>query len=70
MGGSRVVGEFGDVFHSTEPGAPATYGISGGHLVTTLGASRFDIYLYRQADRYYAARGNEFGHVNYEILEI
>ena len=68
--GQRVAGEFGNVLHSIGVGAPATYEISNGQLVTSLGGTDFDISIYRQGDRYYAARSNEFGHANYEILEI
>jgi hypothetical protein len=60
-----------EAFAGWQPGgAPAAYQIKDGRLVTSLGGVDFDVNVHKVNDRYYAARSNEFGHANYEILEV
>ena len=51
-------------------GSTASYDIANGRLVTSVGGQDIDIAVYRLDDRYYAARSNEFGFANYEIMEF
>ena len=60
-------GEVGDVMHSGDLGSPAAYTINGGRLVTTIGATPFEVVVYKMGDKYIAARSNEFGFANYEV---
>ncbi len=62
--------EVWDVEHGGELGSPAEYEITGGRLVTTLGATPFNVTVYKVGDKYLAARNNEFGYANYEVEEI
>ena len=63
-------GEAFDVMASDELGAPAAYEIQGGHLITTVAMTPFDITVYREGNKLLAARGNEFGYANYEIEKV
>ncbi len=49
-------------------GVPAAYAIRNGRLVTTLAGSPFEVTFYKAGDAYYAARSNEFGYANYQVL--
>ncbi len=63
--------EAGDVFDilgSSEAGAPAQYEIKDGHIITTISMTPFAITVYKAGDKYVAARSNEFGFANYEIV--
>lgn len=70
MDGRQHAGEMGNVLHSFELGAAATYHIKDGLLNTSIGGNDFNVALYKVGDRYHAARSNEFGYANYEILEV
>jgi hypothetical protein len=69
-GKPQETGEIGNVLHSFELGAAAVYQIKDGLIITSIGGSDFDVFVYKVGNRYYAARTNEFGHANYEILEV
>ena len=58
--------QMGDLMH---PGgaAGAQYEIRDGRLVTTIEGTPFEVTVYRQGDKYVAARTNEFGFANYEV---
>jgi hypothetical protein len=49
-------------------GITTPYKIEGGKVVTTLSQAPFSITMYKLGDTYYAARSNEFGYANYEII--
>ena len=63
-------GEIGDVLHSGALGSPAQYEISGGRIITTIEMTPFAVTVYKLGNKYVAARGNEFGYVNYEVEEV
>ena len=62
--------EIGDVLHGSALGGPAQYEISGGRIITTIEMTPFEVTVYKLGDKYFAARSNEFGYVNYEVEEI
>ena len=45
----------------------AAYEIRGGRIITMLGATPFDVVVYKVGDKYVAARSSEFGYANYEV---
>ena len=56
--------------HGGAYGVSAKYEIKDGRIITTLNGVPFNVTLYKVGDKYVAARGNEFGYANYEVLEI
>ncbi len=42
--------------------------IQNGKLVISLGGTLFEVTVYKMGDKYIAARSNEFGYANYEIM--
>jgi hypothetical protein len=46
----------------------ATYSIQNDKVVSAIGNAPFDMSFYRVGDTYYAARDNEFGYANYQIM--
>ena len=56
--------------HGGAYGVSANYEIKDGRIVTTLNGVPFDVTLYKVGDKFVAARSNEFGYANYEVLEI
>ena len=60
--------EFGDAAESGYLGIPGAYTIQNGKLTTMFGNTPFDVTVYKMGDKYIAARSNEFGYANYEIL--
>ncbi|MCA6118155.1 DUF3604 domain-containing protein [Bradyrhizobium sp. WSM 1738] len=77
--GRRVVTEVADkapsaaqsfeVMHNGVTGSTATYIIRDGQLVTTIDKTPFAVTVYKLDDKYFGARSNEFGYVNYEVEE-
>ena len=63
-------GEAFDVMANSELGSPAAYEIEGGHLITTVGMTPFDVTVYKEGNKLLAARSNEFGYANYEIEKV
>ena len=47
----------------------APFEIKDGHIVTTIEHTPFELTVYRSGDKYIAARNNEFGHANYELVK-
>ncbi|MEQ1940784.1 hypothetical protein ABMA32_00025 [Mesorhizobium sp. VNQ89] len=62
-------GDLLQVMHSVSS-ASASYEIKDGHIVTTLEGTPFELTVYRSGDKYVAARSNEFGYANYEVVSI
>lgn len=60
--------EVGDVVHGGTLGAGSAYAIKGGAIVTTLGNAPYEAKVYKLGDKYFAARSNEFGYANYEVV--
>ena len=46
------------------------YTIANGKIVTTLSSTPIEIAVYKMGDKYVAARSNEFGFANYEIIPV
>ena len=60
--------EVGDVFHGGSSGTGTAYAIKDGAIVTTLGNMPYEATVYKLGDKYIAARSNEFGYANYEVV--
>ncbi|WSH69851.1 DUF3604 domain-containing protein (plasmid) [Rhizobium ruizarguesonis] len=60
--------EVGDVFHGGLTGQGTAYAIKDGAIVTTLNNAPYEATVYKLGDKYYAARSNEFGYANYEVV--
>ena len=58
----------GNVAQRSYQGVTAAYSITNGKLVTTFDQGPVEVTVYKMGDTYYAARSNEFGYVNYEIV--
>jgi hypothetical protein len=58
----------GDAMAASALGASRTYNIVEGKIVTELVGTPIEISVYKLGDKYLAARGNEFGYANYEII--
>jgi hypothetical protein len=56
--------EAGELMH----GGELSYEIHNGHLVTVIDGTPFAVTVYKLGDRYLAARSNEFGYANYEVV--
>jgi hypothetical protein len=68
--GHRLIMDIGrNAIPETEMGKlPAAYSIQNGKVVSSIGNTAFDLTFYKMGDTYYAARSNEFGYANYEIM--
>ena len=64
--GQRVDSAIDNDTHSVTSSS-ASYEIKGGHIVTTVEHTPFELTVYHFGDKYVAARSNEFGHANYEL---
>jgi len=49
-------------------GISQTYNIKDGKIVTALVGTPIEISVYKLGDKYVAARSNEFGYANYQII--
>jgi hypothetical protein len=58
----------GDLATASELGMTEPYYINDGKLVTVYAGTPISVTVYKQGDTYFAARSNEFGHVNYEVI--
>jgi hypothetical protein len=58
----------GDAVAASALGTSRTYNIANGKIVTDLVGTPIEIAVYKVGDKYLAARGNEFGYANYEII--
>ena len=58
----------GDAFEASYVGATRTYSIQNSKIVTDLVGTPIEISVYKLGNKYLAARGNEFGYANYEII--
>lgn len=59
---------FGNVVGDGYEGLPHAYEIKGGKLITYVAQEPYAFKFYKLGDTYYAARSNEFGYANYEII--
>ena len=58
----------GDLARESYQTVAKPYTITGGKITTDLAGTPMTMAVYKSGDRYYGARGNEFGYANYEIL--
>jgi hypothetical protein len=58
----------GDTVEVSALGTSRTYSIQNGKIVTDLVGTPIEIAVYKVGDKYFGARGNEFGFANYEII--
>jgi len=58
----------GDAVEASYLGASRTYNINNGKIVTELVGTPIEISVYKLGDKYLAARSNEFGYANYQII--
>jgi Protein of unknown function (DUF3604) len=58
----------GPVAEAAYQGVTTPYTIVNGKVITTLSQAPMEVAFYKLDDTYYAARGNEFGYANYQIL--
>lgn len=59
-----------DVMHGGASGKPARYEIKDGHIVTTIEGTPFELTVYLRDGKHIAARSDEFGHANYELVNV
>jgi hypothetical protein len=58
----------GNVAQTGYLGETSAYSIRNGSLVTSVADTPFQTTVYKMGDKYLAARSNEFGYANYEII--
>jgi hypothetical protein len=58
----------GDLADASALGAARTYDVANGKIVTDLAGTPIEIAVYKLGDRFLAARSNEFGYANYEMV--
>ena len=68
VNGKRIDTELGANSNSVSS-TTAAYEIKDGHIVTTIEGTPFELTVYRSGDKYVAARNDEFGHANYELVK-
>jgi hypothetical protein len=59
---------FGNVERGGYEGTTSAYRIAGGKLVIPVSQDPYAFTFYKVGDTYYAARSNEFGYANYEVV--
>jgi len=59
---------YGNVARDGYQGTTSPYKIEGGQLITFVSQDPYAFTFYKLGDTYYAARSNEFGYANYEIV--
>ena len=58
----------GDAAEASHIGATKTYTVMNGKILTDLVGTPIEISVFKLGDKYLAARDNEFGYANYEII--
>jgi hypothetical protein len=61
--------EVGDVEQSGYLGVSMAYYINDGKIVTAFAGAPVEVTVYKMEDKLFAARNNEFGYANYEIIK-
>jgi hypothetical protein len=68
-GGSAIQpSAVGETAQSSYWGAPSPYYINNSKIVTVIAGTPIEVTAYKLGDKYYGARSNELGYVNYEII--
>jgi hypothetical protein len=57
-----------DPVEASYRGTSQTYNIQDGKILTSLVGTPIEITVYKVGENYLAARSNEFGYANYEII--
>ena len=65
---SKLPAGVGNLPRESYQTVPMPYSIREGKIVNSVGGAPFEMTVYKQGDSLYAARSNEFGFANYEIL--
>jgi hypothetical protein len=65
---AAVPSGFGNVEGDGYKGRTTPYKIEGGKLITLVSQDPYAFTFYKHGNTYYAARSNEFGYANYEII--
>ena len=65
---ASVPSGYGNVERDGYQGTTSPYKIEGGKLITFVSQDPYAFTFYKLGDTYYAARSNEFGYANYEIV--
>ena len=60
----------GDAAQASYLGTSRTYNIRNGRIQTDLVGTPIETAVYKLGDKYYGARGNEFGYANYEVIPV
>jgi hypothetical protein len=58
----------GDSIEASYQGASRNYTIANGKILTDFVGTPIEIRVYKVGDKYIAARSNEFGYANYEMI--
>lgn len=58
----------GNLAQNGYDGTTSHYAIENGKVVMRVSQEPYSVTVYKQGDKYYGARSNEFGYANYEIL--
>jgi len=65
---AKQTSEFGDLMSNAQHEAALEYSIQNDKILTKVGETAFRFVVYKQGERYVAARETEFGYANYEII--
>ena len=65
---ASVPSGYGNVERDGYQGTTSPYKIEDGKLITFVSQDQYALTFYKLGDTYYAARSNEFGYANYEIV--
>ena len=60
----------GDAFLASALGTTRTYSVQNGKILTNLAGTPIEISVPKAGDKYFGARGNEFGYANYEMIPV
>jgi hypothetical protein len=64
----KQTSEFGDLMLSAQQEGALGYSIVNGKIINTLGDATLQLAVYKQGNKYIAARSSEFGYANYQII--
>jgi hypothetical protein len=65
---AKQTSEFGDLMSNAQQESALRYSIQNDKILARVGETAFRIAVYKQEERYIAARETEFGYANYEII--
>ena len=65
---TRLPSLVGNPVEGSQLGVTSPYFINKGRIVSPMSGTPLEISVYKIGDKYVAARSNEFGYANYEII--